>query len=95
AVIESREKTGESDWLQEGTTKWKWHSGGQFEIRPNGECLHSSWQNPGIWKRLSENEIEVVNEKEQVFTLTFKGKGQAEVDAKHGWGTKITRIQEE
>ena len=40
-------------------SEWVWGTGGTLTLSENGFAKHSSWQNPGIWKKVNEVTITV------------------------------------
>ena len=91
AILNERKGLRSGDWLRKAKTTWKWHSGGQLDILPNGESAHSKWKARGTWKRLDETSIQIINDREQMFTVVFnEEQNSADGTAKNGWKTQLT-----
>ncbi len=93
-ILESRSSEEGGDWLRDADTLWKWQSGGQFTLQKNQRALHTSWKKPGKWSRIDEDTIEVIDDRDRKYTITFKDRKSAEVSAQHGGGTMIFLVEE-
>jgi len=58
--------------LPEKETRWKWGSGGELVLKPNGIATHTIWKRSGKWRKEEDGSLRLESDIRKEFKVTFK-----------------------